>query len=121
MRFSTYAFLLLATFPQVSFADGDKYERKYKVEACELIHDKKFGNCATLDYILKVDYRKRIVAMGIYHQGEFKGNIVLQGCNFFDAENWYCPDGAGSVSYASGALLMKVQPEVMTLKFTQVK
>jgi len=110
----------LCLMPSVSYASGDIYERAYKAEACEIKSDKKVGECASFDYVLKVDYRKRIVAINIFHEGNFKGNTVLQFCNFFDAQNWNCPDGKGHVSYSNGALIMKVVPEVMTLKFTQV-
>lgn len=114
-----YFFVFL--LPLSSYADGDNYEGRYAVEACEPASDKKSKKCVTLDYVVKVDYRKRIVAMSFYHQGEFKGNTILQGCDFFDAQNWQCSDNTGSVSYANGALLMQFKSAGVTIKITQLK
>ncbi len=113
--------LLLLASPLISSAENEKYERKYKVEVCEKSDKGKIGECKTLDYVLKVDYGRRNVAMNIYYKGEFGGNAVLKGCDFFDAQNWNCSDGSGNVAYANGDLRMKVVPELMTLKFTLVK
>lgn len=110
----------MCLMPSVSYANGDIYERSYKAEACEVKSDKKVGECTTVDWILKVDHSKRMVVINIHHEGEFKGNTVLKLCDFFDAQNWKCPDGKGYVSYSNGALVMKVVPEEVTLKFTQV-
>jgi hypothetical protein len=120
MKYMSAVIFALASVPLMSYAGEQKYERKYTAEVCEKTKQGKVGECQKLDYVLKVDYSKKNVAINIYHKGEFMGNTVLQFCKFFDAETWNCPDGSGYVAYSQGELRMKVVPDEMTVKFTRV-